>query len=54
MKKLIIFLAIGLLLSACQPVDFQEKPPVFDTGIDPNAWATVPAGEFLRGNSIKK
>jgi len=54
MKKLIIFLAIGLLLSACQPVDFQEKPPVFDTGIDPNAWATVPAGEFLQGQFNKE
>ena len=24
-------------------------PPVFDTGIDPNAWAFVPAGEFMMG-----
>jgi formylglycine-generating enzyme required for sulfatase activity len=49
MKKLILILAIGLLLSACQPVDFQAKPPVFDTGADPDAWARVPAGEFLQG-----
>ncbi len=54
MKKLIIFLAIGLLLSACQPVDFHETPPVFDTGIDPKSWALVPAGEFLQGQFNKE
>ena len=54
MKKLILFFVIGLLLSACQPVDFQEKPPVFDTGVDPNAWALIPAGEFLQGQFNKE
>ena len=27
MKKILVILVLGLLLSACQPVDFNEKPP---------------------------
>lgn len=54
MKKWLLILAIGLLLSACQPVDFQEKPPVFDTGVDTGAWTLVPAGEFLQGQFNKE
>jgi formylglycine-generating enzyme required for sulfatase activity len=49
MRKWIVLITIGLLLSACQPIDFQEKPPVYDTGVEPEAWAFVPAGEFLQG-----
>ena len=54
MKKILAFLAVGLLISACQPVDFNQKPPVFDTGIDPNQWAYVPEGEFLQGQFNKE
>jgi sulfatase modifying factor 1 len=49
MKKVMPFIILGFVLSACQPVDFQQKPPVFETGIDPYAWANIPAGEFLEG-----
>jgi formylglycine-generating enzyme required for sulfatase activity len=40
-----------LLLSACGPTPDVSAldPPYIDTGIDPDAWATVPAGEFPYG-----
>jgi hypothetical protein len=41
-------LAMTLLIS-CAPVDLNAPIPTFDTGIDPNAWAQVPAGEFYFG-----
>ncbi|MBE0685663.1 MAG: SUMF1/EgtB/PvdO family nonheme iron enzyme [Anaerolineaceae bacterium] len=50
MKKLtLILISFILLLTACKPVDVNSPAPVYDTGIDPNAWATIPAGEFLSG-----
>ena len=47
-----ILLALGLLtvlLASCEPVDLNASMPTFDTGIDPNTWAQVPAGEFFYG-----
>jgi formylglycine-generating enzyme required for sulfatase activity len=41
-------LAMTLLIS-CAPVDLNAPIPAFDTGIDPNAWAQIPAGEFYFG-----
>jgi formylglycine-generating enzyme len=41
-------LAMTLLIS-CAPVDLNAPIPTFDTGIDPNAWVQVPAGEFYFG-----
>jgi formylglycine-generating enzyme len=35
-----------MLLSSCAPVDLNSPIPTFDTGIDPNSWAQIPAGEF--------
>ncbi|MBI3172175.1 MAG: SUMF1/EgtB/PvdO family nonheme iron enzyme [Chloroflexi bacterium] len=37
------------LLAACAPADLNAPMPAFDTGVDPNAWAQVPAGEFEFG-----
>ena len=42
------FLAMTLLIS-CVPVDLNAPMPTFDTGIDPNSWVQVPAGEFYFG-----
>jgi formylglycine-generating enzyme required for sulfatase activity len=42
-------LAIALVLSACATVDLNAPVPVYETGVDPNAWAFVPAGAFLSG-----
>ena len=42
-------LILVFTLSGCTPVDLTAEMPVFDTGVDSNAWARVPAGEFLSG-----
>lgn len=52
-RSAIIFSLFMILLVACQPVDFQAAPPVFDTGMDPDAWVEIPAGEFLQGQFNK-
>jgi len=47
-----ILLTIGLLtvfLASCAPVDLNAPMPTFDTGVDPDAWAQIPAGEFYYG-----
>jgi formylglycine-generating enzyme required for sulfatase activity len=40
---------LAALLTSCAPVDLNAPIPAFDTGIDPKAWAQVPAGEFYFG-----
>ncbi len=42
-------LLLGSLLSACASVDLDAPIPVYDTGVDPDTWAAIPAGEFLSG-----
>jgi formylglycine-generating enzyme required for sulfatase activity len=50
MNRLTIpLLAIPLVLSACGTVDLNAPVPVYDTGVDPQAWSLVPAGNFLSG-----
>jgi formylglycine-generating enzyme required for sulfatase activity len=49
MRRLLPLLAIGLLLPACRPVDLNAPLPTYETGVDPQAWALVPAGAFLSG-----
>ncbi len=43
----IILLAV--ILAACASVDLNAAMPVYDTGVDPNAWVQIPAGEFYSG-----
>jgi formylglycine-generating enzyme required for sulfatase activity len=38
-----------LLLAACGTVDLNAPVPVYATGMDPESWSLVPAGEFLAG-----
>jgi formylglycine-generating enzyme required for sulfatase activity len=42
-------LMIITLLTACAPLDLNTAMPAFDTGIDPESWANIPAGDFLSG-----
>ncbi|MDD2695881.1 MAG: SUMF1/EgtB/PvdO family nonheme iron enzyme [Anaerolineales bacterium] len=51
MKTLLIALLLfSLALSGCAPAPAEAAPAGFvDTGVDPEAWALVPAGEFLQG-----
>jgi formylglycine-generating enzyme required for sulfatase activity len=37
------------LLVSCAPVDLKAPLPTYDMRVDPNAWATVPADQFLYG-----
>ena len=53
-RSFLILLAIMLGLTACGPaVDLSSWLPksLIETGIDPNTWATVPAGEFPSGQN---
>ncbi len=50
MKKLAFLVLIGvMLMAACTPAGSQGEMPVIETGVDPDRWATIPAGEFLQG-----
>lgn len=50
MKKLAFVLLLGaFLLAACGAPALPQSTDPVDTGVDPNAWAAVPAGEFLYG-----
>ena len=50
MKRLFLnFCLLAALLASCAPVDLNAPIPTYDTGIDPNAWVQVPAGEFYFG-----
>jgi formylglycine-generating enzyme required for sulfatase activity len=55
MKKALMILVLSvLILSACKPVDMNASAPVFETGIDPDTWVMIPAGEFLLGQFEKE
>lgn len=45
----IIVMLLAGLLSACAAVDLNAPLPVYDTGVDVDAWAQVPDGEFFVG-----
>lgn len=51
MKVRISFLVIlaPFLLTACARAVQASPPGTYETGIDPESWARVPAGEFLMG-----
>ena len=51
MKRIFLTLmpAVTVLLASCAPVDLNAPMPAFDTGVDPNTWAQIPAGEFYFG-----
>jgi len=40
---------LGLFLGGCAPVDLNAPLPGYDTGIDSDAWAQIPAGDFYYG-----
>jgi len=42
-------LLIPLLLVSCGSVDLNAAVPAYETGVDPEGWVTIPAGEFLSG-----
>lgn len=46
--RLFLVCLMALLIAACSSAEAGE-PPVIETGVDPDAWALIPAGEFLMG-----
>ncbi|MCZ2126884.1 MAG: formylglycine-generating enzyme family protein [Anaerolineales bacterium] len=54
MKRLILtFILSAALLASCAPADLNAPMPAYETGVDANAWANVPAGEFYFGQHAK-
>lgn len=50
MRRSITILLISIIfLAACAPADLNAPIPRMDTGVDPAAWAQIPAGEFFFG-----
>ena len=50
MKRFLLTLILFAgLLASCAPIDLNAPIPSFETAIDPNVWAQVPAGEFYFG-----
>ena len=47
--KIALLAMTVIVLVSCAPVDLNAPVPTFDTGIDPNSWAQIPAGEFHFG-----
>jgi formylglycine-generating enzyme required for sulfatase activity len=48
-KRIYAIILLVLVMTACQPVDINAPAPVYDTGIDPETWTTIPAGAFFEG-----
>lgn len=44
-----MILLLSVLLAACTPENLNAPMPAFQSGVDPNAWAQIPAGEFYFG-----
>lgn len=48
-RSIAILLITMIFLAACAPADLNAAIPRMDTGVDPAAWAQIPAGEFFFG-----
>lgn len=48
-RACIILMCAMLFLSGCGARPPDVTPPTYDTGVNPDAWARVPAGQFLMG-----
>jgi len=50
MKRMIpIIILLAALLVSCTAVDLNAAIPVFETGVNPDTWIQIPAGEFYFG-----
>jgi formylglycine-generating enzyme len=55
MKRIIpLLIMLVILMVSCAPVDLNASIPVYNTGVDPNTWAPIPAGAFYYGQEAEK
>ncbi len=50
---LIFLILLVFFLASCSPVDLNATVPTYQTGVDPTAWVTIPAGSFLHGQTAE-
>ncbi len=48
MNKILLLILIALLAAGCAAAP-AGIPPRIETGVNPEAWVQVPAGDFLQG-----
>jgi formylglycine-generating enzyme required for sulfatase activity len=48
-RSCLLLCLLTAFLAGCGTVDLNAPMPVFETGVDPDSWALVPAGEFYFG-----
>ena len=49
MKRAWVFAVALVLLASCAAPAMDAAIPAVETGVDPEAWATIPAGSFVLG-----
>lgn len=49
MKPVMALILVASFLAACAPVDLNAPLPAYDSGVDSEAWAHIPAGDFYFG-----
>ena len=42
-----------VIMASCAPVDLNAPVPTYETGVDPAAWVTIPAGTFYHGQAAE-
>jgi formylglycine-generating enzyme required for sulfatase activity len=47
--KIMTVILLAVMLASCASVDLNAPMPTFDTGVDPDSWVQIPAGEFYFG-----
>ncbi len=53
-RALLLLCGLMLLCSACSAPKLPEQTAVIDTGVDPQSWALIPAGEFYYGRHAEE
>ena len=46
LRSVLAFGLVAISLVSCGPVDLNAPMPTFETGVNPNSWVQIPAGEF--------
>ena len=54
LRRFPTLILLAVFLTSCAAVDLNAPIPTFETGVDPNAWSQISAGEFLSGQQAKE